>query len=272
MLKTFAAAALLALAAASGGAAQGADRSDVADLFEVGGVTSALEGYADGVVLGARQGGLPPGMTEAQYADIARRVFDAEPMLTDMIDRVAERVAQSDVDELLDWLATPIGRRIAEAQMEAAETPLQERVPIGLGLIARDDHAPRLRLYRELIEAQDLLNFMTRLTLNTSYAVIVGRRAGVSGPQTLTDDQIARVLAEMEAPLRSQLEPILEAGLAYAYRDIDMAALEEMREASRTPASSRYVEALMSSIDVVIRARGLAFGEALSEALTRRDL
>jgi hypothetical protein len=267
----FFALASLAFAAATAAAAEDARRID--ELMHKSGIWEQVASVRDQVKSGVREAWTDQknsGRPGTSALDLMRleaavdKAFAADTMRRAVAAELGSELAPKDVDEVLVWLDTDLGRKLTRLEEEASraeETVKTEKD--ARELVAKVPPA-RLAQYERLVTALRLDQANVETTLNMMAAIIYAVAA--ASPQADPDEAV-RQLRKSYEPQRKQMEAhfhqLALASMSRSYRGVSDADLQRYAVFNETPAGRRYNDAATKAFERALVQGCLELGRQL---------
>lgn len=247
------------------------------ELLEASALEGIFEGFGESISSSAESSGMPfePAFLAAWKA-AAEEVFAPDLLEADFEARLEGRFTPAELEELARFFRSDFGKQISAiengVQSLSADDQLAARDE---GLALLDELPPDARRSAAIEEALDLVGAeMGRAMLGESMrAMMVGiAMSGAQGeiqvPWEEIDAQLEMLLPGLDAEVLASQRGIM----AYAYRDLDDAQMEDYLAFLRTEAARRFYAVVGVSAGLVIHDAMARFGEALATRLNRVDV
>lgn len=188
--------------------------------------------------------------------------FAPERLLEEVREHLRATLDAENAGEALEWLASPVGRRITRAEEEAS-TPASQRAMAGFEAETEDD-ATRRDLLSRLMHAVEAPKHQLDFVFQVQRAMLLGMDPN--------NDAAVRQLEAQFSANRSVLEALMEdqilSTFAFTYRDIHTEELEAYLAFALSSQGKAYHEAVMQSLTLALRHAGGRMGERLAQMAT----
>lgn len=190
--------------------------------------------------------------------------FPMEDLTKNALAGLQAGMTSAQMDEVLAFLDTPVGRRATELEVAAQKPGIGARVEAeGTRLFEEMQGSERAEIYHRLAEATRSIEFGVTLGMNLSYAMMSGMMGSPSLPFALTDEQILAMVNQMEPELRDNVIRGTFAELAFTYRDMELDQLRAYADFLETPAARAFYTSQEQALRRFMLPRVQAFGQEL---------
>lgn len=197
-----------------------------------------------------------------------KETFDADAMVAECVSYFETGYPEEYVQQLEDFLRTPLGERVTSLEKEAAKVANQrtvetvgKRIHESLPELEPD----RLDIYREIANELGLFENTEAIASNAAYAVMVGVFSSNKGPVTLPEGMINDLLRANQNRMRGEVRKSIEYFMAFAYRELSLDELGEYLAFSKTAASRKFYSIAFDALDGLMVPRSREFGRRLIE-------
>lgn len=247
------------------------------ELLEASALKGIFEGFGESISSSAESSGMPfePAFLEAWQA-AAEEVFAPALLAADFEARLADRFTQAELEELAVFFRSDFGKQVSAIENEVQSlSPGDQLAARDEGLALLEDLPPDSARSAAIEEALELVGAeMGRAMLGESMrAMMVGiAMSGAQGeievPWDEIDAQLDMLLPGLDAEVLASQRGIM----AYAYRDLDDAQMEDYLAFLRTDAARRFYGVVGVAAGLVIHDAMARFGETLATRLNRVDV
>ena len=254
-----------------------ASEAQVAPLVDALGLGELLpimrdEGLAYGADIAAD---MFPERSTARWTALVDGIYDAERMRGVMEEELAQRLTPTEIDTLMQFFDSDLGRRIVRLEVSARRALLDDAVEEASvaaleEMRAEDD--PRLELLAEFIEVNDLVEMNVVGALNSNYAFYQGLDAGGAFDGALTESEMLADVWRQEAEIRAETEEWVYSYLGMAYRPLDDDDIAAYTALSRTPEGQALNAALFGAFEVLFNAISRDLGLAAAQMMAGEDI
>ena len=211
-----------------------------------------------------------PRHTKLAISGSVQQAFSPDRFKQTIIKEVRASMTVKDLDNVLNWLDSPLGKKCTRLE-DAASTP--EIFSDVQKFAARLKHAPpanrRLNILRRLDAAVKATETNVEIAMNTqlavAYAVVQSLPREQQGSMKDIAAQLEKNRPQIEAVMKSQT---LLFGL-YIYRDLTNAELEKYIRFAVSPSGSKYHSATISGFKKALLDGSLKWGKSIAGILNQ---
>jgi hypothetical protein len=247
--------------------AHGADRAAVARVLEAGGMRQVLASLSGAV--DAAEANPPSGMP-GRLPDMMRARFDAGEMFAEMTASVARLLTDDDVSAFAAFLASPLGRRVTEAEIAHAEITDPGQIMDDLERLANEDRR-RIDQIDRMDEALHLTGIAMSISRTVMRAMITGM-FGAQGDIDIPPQDLDALVARLTADRAETTRRAVHAGAAGAYGSISHADFDAYLDFLETPEAGAVYGAMLGSLRGMLKVRAGLLGRDIADAAQRREL
>jgi Uncharacterized protein conserved in bacteria (DUF2059) len=214
----------------------------VADILAAEGTT-----YGDTI-----ESNMFPGRGGAGWDGIVQQIYVAETMADKLDQGLEQELAQVDLDPLVRFFASDMGRRIITLELSARDAFRDAQIEEAATEVARDliaGEGGRYQLLREFIEVNDLIESNVVGALNANMAFYRGMEAGGAFGGGMTENQMLSDVWTEESAIRADTLIWLYAYLGLAYQPLQDDDLRAYIDLSKTPGGQALNRALFVAYD-----------------------
>ena len=204
---------------------------------------------------------------------IASSIYDTDRMSAKFRTKFDASLATSDIEPLLAFFASDLGKRIIGLELSAREALLDEDVEEAAqeAFAALSDENPeRAALLEEFVSTNDLIELNVMGALNASLAFYTGLTDG--GGFEMSEDEMLREVWSQEPDVRADTEIWLYSYAAMAYQPLPDDDLEAYTALSDTLAGQELNRALFAGFDAVFNEISFSLGRAASQFVQGDDI
>ncbi|GAA3555166.1 DUF2059 domain-containing protein [Marinobacter xestospongiae] len=219
-----------------------------------------------GLVHAQRLGDPLPEATFDAMISSARRTIVAHDILAAVEQSLAQALSESEIETLLAWYQSDLGREIIAAEKRVASEQAQAEMFATAPSLYRDQQ--RVAFARQLDNLFQASDMVIGLQAYTGTAVFSALTLGET-PNHEVDIQAVQqqILKEIEAS-----RPLVEQGIVlsflYAYQNLDMAKLEKYQSFLERPATRRFNDTVADSLNQALQAGITDFARHLAKLLS----
>lgn len=255
--------------------AQQDDRFDrLYDVLEMDDVLTIMrdEGVAYGADLRAE---MFPGRTAEGWLAKVDRIYDHARMTQVMRNALAQEMQGADLDPLIAYFASDVGKRVVQLEISARRAMLDEDIEEAAYIALADRDAAgdsRLALLERFVTVNDLLESNVVGALNSNFEFYLGMLEGGGFPYDVSEDEMLADIWSQEPEIRIETEDWLYAYLLMAYDPLDDATLDGYIALAESAPGQRLNRALFTAFDVLFRGVSRELGRAASQMMQGEDI
>lgn len=241
-------------AAAAFGDTPAPETTQVDRLMERSGMTQTLRQIRPSVLsgMGTGQADLPQNITRAMVLS-AEQAFQAERMIGEVRAFLAAHLSPQELDDVLQWLDTPLGQRTTALENAASSPEGQARmIEYARRLKQQPPSRERLALCNRLNQITHASELMHQLFEAAMLAGAAGVNAAQPAERQLPPETMRRLLEREFATELAQIEPSVTLTLLFTYAPLSDAELRQYLAFLEVPPGSRYIEASSSALRQVV--------------------
>lgn len=256
------------------GEAQAQDAAQLAQrLVERSGLAVQLQSVPKSFAeqMAAMRGKAPDELVLA-LTEAGREAYRPEAMTQEITKILAETLKPDEMQRVLAWLETGVGRRLTIAEERSASMNEESLQRFMEEMKANPPGAQRQKLIQEVLEVTSGLEFGARLLEGMALGVAIGmdstqpvqKRAGVA----LLRKQIEKVMPKEQ--VKEQLRAAMPAILGYTYREVSDADLAAYVEFLRTADGKRANDAITEAFTQAMVAASVRLGQLVDQRSTKQ--
>lgn len=257
------------------GAAQAQEPAQLAQrLVERSGLAVQLQSVPKGFEeqMAAMRGQAPDELLLA-LTEAGREAYRPEMMAREIANILAETLKPEEMQRVLAWLETGVGRRTTVAEERASVSMNEESLKAYAEQTkTKPPSAQRQKLIQEILEVTNGLEFGARLLEGMALGVAIGmdstqpvqKRAGVA----LIRKQIEKAMPKDQ--VKEQLRVAMPAMLGYTYREVSDADLAAYVAFLRSADGKRANDAITEAFTQAMVAASVRLGQFVDQRSTKR--
>lgn len=200
-------------------------------------------------------------------------IYDPEEMAAEIEPLFLAAVEGVDTVEIEAFLASDLGQRIIDADLDARAAFLDEEFEAAARekaeqLERRDPE--KYALIQEFIEVNDLIENNVAASLTFSYAFNIGLIDG--GAEGMSESDVLSDAWAQEEEIREDSRRWLEAQLSVSFAPLSDEELRQYIEISRTDAGVALNNAMFSAFEPSFTRIAAELGEAVASSIAGRDI
>ena len=229
------------------------------------GADAWIESFAEGMARSDNPASAEP---DLGWKQAASEVFKHEEIFDTLVDRMKGMLSDEELDEILEFLASDVGRAVTRMEIEAQNPDIADGVDMAGAQIVEDltaDEPARLDKYRDMLAAIDAIESGVTTALNMNFAVLSGMSASGRMSYSLSEGEILTLLAAQEDTIREQIGVASLQTAAFTYRDLSDDDLATYVDFLTSEAGRRLYSVMNGVADEIMAERGRAFGTRIIE-------
>lgn len=252
-------------------------RAEVGPLLDALGVNELLPVMRQEGLASARKlaSDMFPGRGGPRWEEMVDQIYRVERMRGIMTDEMATRLASEEIDALMQFFGSELGRRIVRLEVTAREALLDEAVEeaseAALADMRRADD-PRLDVLQDFVEANELVEMNVVGALNSNWAFYQGLEAGGAFGDALTERQMLADVWGQEEAIRAETQDWVYSYLGMAYRPLSDDEIAAYTALSETPEGQALNTALFAAYDVMFVTISRDLGLAAAQFMAGEDI
>jgi hypothetical protein len=251
---------------------QAPDADLLQKLYIQSGMAALVEQIPAGVQAGFDQAygeEQSPAFSASQYKMIRDRipkVYAPEEMRARILSVVETRMTAADIQTVLDWLESPVGRKCTDLESAAAgpET-LQAMQTYARELQQSPPSGQRMALLGELAAAVKAVENAVEVVMNTQLAVAAGVMAMLPAEQQKPFDVIRGQLEQLRPQIEAAMQNQTIIAFLYTYQELSEAEIGEYLKFARSDVGGRYHDAGAAGLQQALTAGSLKLGAEIGE-------
>ncbi|RUT34389.1 DUF2059 domain-containing protein [Arsenicitalea aurantiaca] len=201
----------------------------------------------------------------AAWQQSAREAFEDEALVARLEGRLTEYLSQDELDQLVQFLSSPFGQRVNGLELATQDQPpeAQERLMLEGEALYADAGSQRQEHFERMLTltSAEISNAMLAGSIR---AMMLGLHFSNGGDIAVPWEEIdEEVEATMQA-MAGELDASLRFVLAYTYRELTDAELEQYIAFLETPAAQRFYALTAFSVGEIVHEAMEAFGTSLA--------
>ena len=239
------------------------------EIFFLSGLEAQLDVVGEnlGAAIGPQIQHLPLAQGQALENAVLRE-FAAEALQRE-VERHLERAYQPQYAELaLQWLRSPIGRRIAKLDLAAARpegAAALESYARNIG--SNPPPATRVSLIRQLDAATGMTDFTVDAALTAALATALGANGALPSAKRGAESDIRAAIEAQRDALRPEIEMMITASMLYSYQSLEDGELSSYIDFSNGEAGRWYHESVKRALLNTLEGASTRVGRAVAASL-----
>jgi hypothetical protein len=240
------------------------------EIFFLSGLEAQLElvGESLGEAIGPQIQHLPPAQGQALESAL-RREFGADTLQRE-VEKHLERAYQAQhAARVLQWLRSPLGRRIAKLDLAAARPEgavALEQYARTLG--TRPPPALRVSLIQQLDAATGMTDFTVEAALTSALATALGANGALPPVTRGAESEIRAAVEAQRAALRPEIETMITTSMLYSYQSLQDDELRRYIDFSNSEAGRWYHESVKRALLDTLEGASTRVGRAVAASFS----
>lgn len=209
------------------------------DLLVLSGLKNQIEAVPSTVIAMIQQG--LPGLPDQKKKDLESvfgNVFNPDLVLKDVAIEIGKAMTEQEANDVIAWYESNTGGRIARAEEESS-TP-QAMMEFQKVAPTLAENAALMTTVQELLEATKLIEKSIEIQEMTMLATMIGMSQASQPEQPVNVDRLKSIVSMQINQAKASLEQMLTLQLAFAYKDIDKASMNEYLTVLKSPAMQKF--------------------------------
>ncbi|KPU84558.1 hypothetical protein JI58_03090 [Marinosulfonomonas sp. PRT-SC04] len=210
-----------------------------------------------------------------KWQQVARDIYEPNRVWQTFLPGFSAGLEGQDTAAMTVFYTSPLGQKITTLELQARRLMLdkareQDSRAAYLALVETGD--PRLTMLRNLVAANDLIEYNVMGAMNASYAFYSGMVEGGAFEPDLSQDDILQDVWAQEADIRRDTEGWVYAYLVLAYAPLSDVELQTYVEFSSTAAGRGLNAALFAGYEDVFLQVSKALGVSIAKLMQSKSL
>ena len=213
-----------------------------------------------------------PRSVVAEMRGAVTAAYDPEIIKRAIMDECHETLSIEDLNQVLGWLRSPLGRRITRLE-ESAASPESFLALQRYAVEVQQTPPPpeRLAVVQQLDAAVKVTETGVEIAMNTQLAVAMAVLASLPVEQQPTPANLAAALEQQRAQIQNLVRNQTLISLLYTYRGITDDEILEYIAFASSSAGVRYHDASIAGFKSALLEGGYKWGESIGEILNHSE-
>ncbi len=215
-----------------------------------------------------RQGGTLPPERRMRFREAMLKAYDPKVLIFRIKAGLERILLPEDRREIVEFLDSPLGRKIVAAENGAASKEAMENLDkqgtVLMEKLMQD--TPRLALIQSLDKATRATDTATNTSIATALATEYGLISQSYLPQKPSFEQLKSVFEKNRLPIRIRMAQMVLTGMAMGYRNLRNEELADYLAFANSTPGKKYFLGVSSVVDHVLVDAASRFGKALGDA------
>jgi hypothetical protein len=240
------------------------------EIFFLSGLEAQLEivGESLGAAIGPQVQHLPSAQGQA-LENALRREFGADALQREVERHLELAYQPQQAPRVLQWLRSPLGRRIAKLDLAAARpegAAALEQYARTLG--SQPPPAPRVSLIRQLDAATGMTDFTVDAALTSALATALGANGALPPARRGEESEIRAAIEAQRDVLRPEIEAMITASMLYSYQSLQDDELIRYIDFSNSEAGHWYHESVKRALLDTLEGASTRVGRAVAASFS----
>jgi hypothetical protein len=237
------------------------------EIFFLSGLEAQLDVVGENLemALGPQIQQLPPAQGQALQSAVLRE-FAADALQREVEEYLERAYQPQHAARVLEWLRSPIGRRIAKLDLAAARpegATAMQRYAEDLG--SNPPPATRVSLIRQLDAATGMTDFTVDAALTSALATALGANGALPPVRRGAESDIRAAVEAQRQVLRPDIERMITASMLYSYQNLGDGELLSYIDFSNSEAGRWYHESVKRALLDTLEGASTRVGRAVAE-------
>ncbi len=194
--------------------------------------------------------------------------YASDDMRPGIIAALAAKLTAADVEAVMDWLDSPLGRKCTALE-SAAATPeaLAAMQAYAVELQQSPPPPEQVALLGELARAVKATENAVEVVMNTQLAIAVGMSAMLPAEQRKPLEVIRYQLEQFRPQVTAAMQDQTILAFLYTYRDLSEDEIQKYLKFARSDVGARYHAAAADGIQQALTAGSLKLGAMITEII-----
>ncbi|SEW11450.1 hypothetical protein SAMN04488515_1119 [Cognatiyoonia koreensis] len=202
-------------------------------------------------------------------------IYNLDRMEAEVKIAFATDLADDDIDSMIAFFDSDLGRTIINLEVSAREALLDETVEEAskeAAALALADEDPRMELIKTYADVNNIVEANVVGAMNANFAFYIGLMDGGAFPQALSEEEILADVWSQEPDIRTNTTEWVYSFLYLAYQPLADEDIQAYIDFSETEAGRDINNALFSAFDGMFEDISKNLGRASSRFMTRQEL
>lgn len=235
-------------------------------LLDLSGLTLQLSEIVQQTKVGLEDAASEVGLPSASL-DVMRTalndVLDPAALLSAIDYELQTRLSAADIEQLLLWYESGVGRRITQAEERASTADAQLEIKEQSAALMRDFR--RVAYAIQLDQLLGTTDFAMSQAVNVSLISLTAIMSTANPNARVNLDVVRAGMGPYEREVRPTLEKLTVLSYVYAYRDLSFSDLELYQEFLSTPESTKFHAIIEQTVDSQFELAAERLAERIAE-------
>lgn len=201
---------------------------------------------------------------------LAQKAFAPGILKEAVIRELRENLTIADIQKVLSWLDSPMGKRCTQLE-EAASTP-EGQAAMRQYAAALQNSPPsqeRLEIFRDFDSAIKATESAVEMVVNTEIAVTLAMMTVLPLEQQRSLDDVSRDAEKHRPYIETAMRSHVLISFLYTYKDLTDAEIQQYVGFARSPAGSNYQSAGTAAMKKALIGSSIRLGKSIADAIQR---
>jgi hypothetical protein len=209
-----------------------------------------------------------PELNSAELEAAIESSFNPRRMEDQLHDDIGKNLSTEEIQEVLNWLDSPLGKKLTRLEEEAASPAVKQKMAHALQQLIKEPGTPeRLILLQRVEKALHSTDAAVDMILNIQIAVISAMSAMDPAQPCPTFEQIAEMVYKNRPQIQQVISQQVIGGFLYTYHGVSKGDLEAYIAFVESPVGSKYQKIAMKALSDALILSSKNFGEAVGELI-----
>ncbi len=195
-------------------------------------------------------------------------VYSSDDMRPGIIDVLAAKLTAAEVESVLEWLDSPLGRKCTALESASAAPEALLAMQTYADELQQSPPPPeRVALLGELARAVKAAENAVEVVINTQLAVAAGISAMLPAEQRKPLHVIRNEIEQFRPQITAAMQNQTAIAFLYTYRDLNEDEIQQYIDFARSELGVRYHAAASDAIQQALTAGSLKLGAMISEII-----
>ncbi|HEY9033805.1 MAG TPA: DUF2059 domain-containing protein [Pseudomonadales bacterium] len=237
--------------------------SPVSQLMALSGLNDQIDSIPAGIQAGIAQSGDMEDPDMQALSDTMMTIFSAERLKQQTAQYLATTLDKADIEQVLDWLNSPLGRRITRLEVDSSAPESMADMQAMLPVLMQDSQ--RLALMADLDRATMASEATVSMMLSIQKAMLSGMMSNAPADEQMSEADIDQLLANLRPQIEAQYREFVTASMLYTYRVLEEDDIRRYIAFADSAAGRHYHSAAIGAISQAMSEASQALGKLLAE-------
>lgn len=212
---------------------------------------------------------LPENTRDKIHGQISR-LFTARDMGRIVLNEIEAGLTEDDIAEVLEWLESPIGRKITKMEEAAGRPEAIEKMQSYINELEKSPPLEeRLMLLKKLDEVVGATDTSVTVNINTQFAVAT---AMISAFKPGSEPRLSAIRKQLETQrpaIRTAMRPQILSSFLYTYMDLTDEEIQAYIDFATTKTGQKYHAVIIDGVEKALVACSTEWGRSIGDILAQ---